>query len=59
MSHGSGLYMMAHVARVGVNVVPDSGGFEPDEIYRLFAPLAEHVDVRRAHHGEAARRLRR
>src|SRR4051794_32603282 len=27
MSHGSGLYIMAHVARLGVNVVPDSGGF--------------------------------
>ena len=37
MSHGSGLYMMAHVARLGINVVPESGGFEPDEIFRLFA----------------------
>ena len=37
MSHGSGLYMMAHVARLGVNVVPESGGFEPDEIFRLFS----------------------
>ena len=37
MSHGSGLYMMAHVARMAVNVVPESGGFEPDEIFRLFA----------------------
>jgi long-chain acyl-CoA synthetase len=37
MSHGSGLYMMAHVGRRGINVVPESGGFEPDEIYRLFA----------------------
>src|SRR5262249_42923625 len=27
MSHGSGLYIMAHVARLGVNVVPESGGF--------------------------------
>ncbi len=36
MSHGSGLYMMAHVGRLGVNVVPESGGFEPDEIFRLF-----------------------
>lgn len=32
MSHGSGLYMMAHVMRAGVNIVPESGGFEPDEI---------------------------
>ena len=36
MSHGSGLYMMPHVVRLGVNVVPESGGFEPDEIFALF-----------------------
>ncbi len=36
MSHGSGLYMMPHVARLGVNVIPESGAFEPDEIFRLF-----------------------
>jgi len=35
MSHGSGLYMMANVARLAVNVVPESGGFEPEEIFRL------------------------
>lgn len=37
MSHGSGLYIMAHVARLGVQVVPESGGFEPEEIFDLFA----------------------
>ncbi len=37
MSHGSGLYIMAHVARLGVQVVPESGGFEPDEVFALFA----------------------
>ncbi len=36
MSHGSGLYIMAHVARLGVQVVPESGGFEPDEVFGLF-----------------------
>jgi long-chain acyl-CoA synthetase len=36
MSHGSGLYIMAHVARLGVNVVPESGAFEPEEIFSLF-----------------------
>ena len=36
MSHGSGLYIMQHVARLGVQVVPDSGGFEPEEIFALF-----------------------
>src|SRR5262249_36165862 len=35
MSHGSGLYMMAYVMRRGVNVVPESAGFEPEEIYSL------------------------
>jgi long-chain acyl-CoA synthetase len=37
MSHGSGLYMMAYVARLGIHVVPESGGFDADEIARLFA----------------------
>ena len=36
MSHGSGLYIMAHVARLGVQVIPESGGFEPEEIFHLF-----------------------
>jgi long-chain acyl-CoA synthetase len=36
MSHGSGLYIMAHVARLGVQVVPESSGFEPREIFDLF-----------------------
>jgi long-chain acyl-CoA synthetase len=37
MSHGSGLYLMAHVLRGGINVVPESGGFEPAEIFASFA----------------------
>jgi len=36
MSHGSGLYMMAQVMRRAVNVVPESGGFDAGEIFRLF-----------------------
>ena len=36
MSHGSGLYMMATVLRLGVNVVPESGGFDADEVLGLF-----------------------
>ena len=36
LSHGSGLYNMAYVARLGVNVVPESGGFDPEEVFRLF-----------------------
>ncbi len=36
MSHGSGLYIMAHVASLGVQVVPESSGFEPEEVFALF-----------------------
>ncbi|HEU5016495.1 MAG TPA: AMP-binding protein, partial [Pseudolabrys sp.] len=35
-SHGSGIYIMPHVARLGVQVIPESGGFEPGEIMALF-----------------------
>jgi long-chain acyl-CoA synthetase len=37
MSHGSGLYIMAHIARLGIHVVPESGGFHADEIFQLIA----------------------
>ncbi len=33
LSHGSGLYAIPHVGLLGVNVVPESGSFEPDEIF--------------------------
>jgi long-chain acyl-CoA synthetase len=35
LSHGSGLYVLPHLARGAVNVVPDSGGFDPAEIALL------------------------
>lgn len=35
MSHGSGLYMMAHVMGGGINVIPESGHFDSDEILNL------------------------
>ncbi|MCF8177550.1 MAG: AMP-binding protein [Sulfuritalea sp.] len=35
MSHGSGFYMLPHVAHAGLNVVPNSGGFDPEEIFTL------------------------
>jgi len=35
MSHGSGLYILPHVAHAAVNVAPASGGFDPDEVYAL------------------------
>ena len=34
LSHGSGLYVLPHVLAGAVNVVPESGGFDPDEICR-------------------------
>jgi long-chain acyl-CoA synthetase len=37
LSHGSGLYAIPHVGRLGVNVVPESGSFEPEEILSLFS----------------------
>jgi long-chain acyl-CoA synthetase len=36
MSHGSGVYIMPHVARLGLQVVPGSGGFEAEEVIGLF-----------------------
>lgn len=35
MSHGSGLYIVPYVMHGGVNVVPESGGFDPAEIFKL------------------------
>ncbi|MFP6888797.1 MAG: long-chain fatty acid--CoA ligase [Nitrospinota bacterium] len=37
MSHGSGLYIMTHVAKAAGQIVPESGGFDPEEIYSLIA----------------------
>ena len=35
MSHGSGLYGLPHVAKGAVHVIPDSGGFQPEEIFQM------------------------
>jgi acyl-CoA synthetase (AMP-forming)/AMP-acid ligase II len=35
LSHGSGLYGLPHFAAGAVNVIPESGHFEPDEIFAL------------------------
>ena len=35
LSHGSGLYGLPHFAVGAVNVIPESGHFEPDEIFDL------------------------
>lgn len=42
MSHGSGLYILPHVAAGARNVIPASGGFDPDEIFHL---LESHPEV--------------
>ena len=34
-SHGSGLYMLPHLERGACQVVPRSGGFDPDEVFEL------------------------
>ncbi|HYD66842.1 AMP-binding protein [Azospirillum sp.] len=35
MTHGSGCYMLAHVAGMAANVIPESGGFDPAEMFAL------------------------
>ena len=35
MSHGSGLYIPPHIAKAALHVIPESGGFEPEEFARL------------------------
>ena len=37
MSHGSGMYMLPHVAAAAKQVIPASGGFDPGEIVDLIA----------------------
>ena len=37
LSHGSGLYALAHVAKAANNVIPASGGFDPGETLALIA----------------------
>ena len=36
MSHGSGVYIMPHVARLGLQVIPESDGFDAEEVLGLF-----------------------
>jgi long-chain acyl-CoA synthetase len=36
MSHGSGVYIMPHVARLGLQVVPESDAFNAEEVIGLF-----------------------
>jgi acyl-CoA synthetase (AMP-forming)/AMP-acid ligase II len=36
MSHGSGLYGLPHVAKAANNVIPESDGYDPNEIFYLW-----------------------
>jgi len=62
MTHGSGLYILPHVAAGACNVVPESGAFDPPEIFGLWrhwrgvAMFAAPTMVKRlVEHPEAAR----
>ena len=35
MSHGSGLYNLPHIAQAALHIVPESGGFDPAEVFSL------------------------
>ncbi len=39
MSHGAGIYNFMHVMKGARHIVPESGGFEPDEIFMLAKSL--------------------
>ncbi|MGQ0664534.1 MAG: AMP-binding protein [Pseudomonadota bacterium] len=41
MSHGSGIYIVPHVAQGGCQVVPESGQFDPPEIFDLLRSWKE------------------
>jgi long-chain acyl-CoA synthetase len=43
ISHGAGLYHLPHVRMGGRHVVPDSGGFDPDEVLNLGRQLGNVV----------------
>lgn len=37
LSHGSGMYVLPHLAAAALQVMPASGGFDPEEIFALIA----------------------
>ncbi len=37
LSHGSGMYVLPHLAAAALQVIPASGGFDPEEIFALIA----------------------
>lgn len=44
MSHGSGLYILPHVAAGSLHLIPESDSFDPGEIFRLLA-IYRHVSM--------------
>ena len=44
LSHGAGIYNFMHVMRAGRHVVPNSGGFDPEEILEL-APRIKNISM--------------
>ena len=42
MSHGGGYYILPHIAKGGVNVIPASGGFNEQELLELLVELLQH-----------------
>ena len=43
MSHGSGLYALPHVMQGSCHVIPESGGFDAEEIFTLIARWPQSV----------------
>ncbi|HEX7289937.1 MAG TPA: AMP-binding protein [Conexibacter sp.] len=67
LSHGSGLLALPHICAMGVNVIPESGGFDPAEVaglvghWRQTSFFAAPTMVRRLTHADVeldAARLR-
>ena len=52
-------YILPHAAQAACQVIPASGGFDPAEIFELFARYRGVTHVRRADHGEAPGRASR
>ena len=45
MSHGSGLYILPYVAGMARQIIPESGGFDPAEIFELCARDGDDVSL--------------
>ncbi len=58
ISHGAGLYNFPHVRMGGRHVIPESGGFDPDEVLNLGRQLDNVVMFARTDHGSPSGRCR-